>query len=139
MAPESSLAQKVTKIEKKKQNRALKRKIIQNINDQLKENISLTTLAESESMQAYKRKRFAMSFQEPPTSAKKAKLHSRGVATVVSMLPRNPLACRNVGGAIQKSNQPHPLLLDSITYCQLSQHFLSQKLCLYNLDKLDKI
>ena len=25
----------------------------------------------------------------------------RGVATVVSMLPRNPLACRNVGGATQ--------------------------------------
>ena len=48
----------------------------------------------------------------------------RGVATVVSMLPRNPPACRNVGGAtLQQSNQPHPLLLDNITYCQLSQHF----------------
>ena len=27
--------------------------------------------------------------------------YSRGVATVVSILPRNPLACRNVGGAAQ--------------------------------------
>ena len=28
-------------------------------------------------------------------------ISSRGVATVVSMLPRTPLACRNVGGATQ--------------------------------------
>ena len=39
MAPDSNLALKVTKGEKKKQNRALKRKIVQNINDQPKENM----------------------------------------------------------------------------------------------------
>ncbi len=72
---EVNLAIKKTRTERKKQGRIQKRKIVQHINKQLKENITLTVLAESESIQAYQRKRLAMSF-ENPTTPKRIKLHS---------------------------------------------------------------
>ena len=60
IAPEANLTHKNSKIEQKKQNQNLKRS---HINKQLGENATLTVLAQSESLQAYKRKRYAMSFE----------------------------------------------------------------------------
>ena len=62
MVPEVNLTSKRTKIEQKKQDRVQKRKIVQHI-------------TEGDTIQAYQRKRLAMSF-ETPSTPKRAKLHS---------------------------------------------------------------
>ena len=76
LAPEANLTKKKTKLEQKQQNRNSKRKFVNHINQQLSENATLTVLAEAESMQAYRRKRNAMSFETPTAPSKKIKLHS---------------------------------------------------------------
>ena len=76
LAPEANLTKKKTKLELKQQNRKTKRKIANHINQQLSENTTLTVLAEAESMQAYRRKRNAMSFEVPTTPNKNSNLHS---------------------------------------------------------------
>ena len=54
----------------------MKRKITSHINQQLGEDATLTVLAEAEPLQAYPRKRYAMSFEKPTTPTKIIKLHS---------------------------------------------------------------
>lgn len=76
MVPEANLRNRVTKAQQKKQNRVTKRKIVDHINKQFAENQTLTVLVEGESMQAYKRKRYAMSFEKPTSPSKRIKLHS---------------------------------------------------------------
>ena len=77
MAPKArvQLTRKKTKVEQKRQGRIQKRQIVNQINKPIKENIILTVLAEAESIEAYKRKRFAMSFEQPFTP-KRIKSHS---------------------------------------------------------------
>ena len=74
--PEANLIKKKTKLEQKQHNRNNKRKIVNHINQQLSENATLTVLAEAESMQAYRRKRNAMSLETPTAPSKRIKLHS---------------------------------------------------------------
>ena len=76
LAPETNLTNKRTRVERKQEDRKMKRKITSHINQQLGENATLTVLAEAESLQAYRRKRFAMSFEKPTTPTKRIKLHS---------------------------------------------------------------
>ena len=76
MAPGSNLMKKPTKAEKKRKDRSQKRVIVQQINREFSETVPLTVLAEAESMQTYKRKRFAMSFDKPTIPPKRTKLHS---------------------------------------------------------------
>ena len=61
-------------LKKKKENRTQKRKLVQNITEQLKENITMSVLAEGESLSNYNRKRLTLSF-EPPPHAKRNKSH----------------------------------------------------------------
>ncbi len=80
MAPQASLTPKKTKIQQKRQGRIQKRKIVDHINERLKEDLTLTVLAEAESMQAYNRKRLAMSF-ELPSQPNKPKSHTPSTET----------------------------------------------------------
>lgn len=67
--PEAQLSIKNLRAEKKKDDRAQKRKIAQHITEQLKENVTMSVLAEGESLSSYNQKRLALSFQDPaPTS-----------------------------------------------------------------------
>lgn len=80
LAPHLHLTTKTTKIEKKRKDRNLKRKISKCISEQLGESATITVLAEAESMSAYSRKRLAMSFEKPETPSKRPKLHSPSLA-----------------------------------------------------------
>ena len=74
-APETQLCFKKSRPEKKREDRTQKRKLVQHITEQLKENITMSVLAEGESLSSYNRKRLALSF-EPPPQAKRKKSHS---------------------------------------------------------------
>ncbi len=75
MVPQAKLTHKKTKVERKREDRIRKRNIVENNNHQLSENITLTVLAEAESLSSYNRKRHAMSFERPDTPSKKTKFH----------------------------------------------------------------
>ena len=78
LCPDSNLTKKVSKQERKKQNRVRDRRIVQHVNEQMASNIILVTLSSGESMAGYQRKRMAMSFENDTTqpSRKKKKSHS---------------------------------------------------------------
>lgn len=75
LCPDSNLTQKVSKQERKKQNRVRGRRIVQHVNEQMASNV---TLSSGESMAGYQRKRMAMSFENDTTQppCKKKKSHS---------------------------------------------------------------
>lgn len=54
IVPQSSLTHKKTKVESKREDRSRKRKLVENINNQLSENMTLSVLAEAESLSSYK-------------------------------------------------------------------------------------
>ena len=76
--PDANLTKKVSKQERKKQNRVRDRRIVQHVNEQMASNITLVTLSSGESMAGYQRKRMAMSFENDTTQPprKKKKSHS---------------------------------------------------------------
>ena len=74
--PEGNLTAKKTKVEKKREGRNAKRMLVKHINSQLAENMTMTVLAEADSLASYNRKRHSMSFEKPDTPAKKVKSHS---------------------------------------------------------------
>lgn len=67
LCPDANLTKKVSKQERKKQNRVRDRRIVQHINEQMTSNITLVTLSSGESMAGYQRKRMAMSFENDAT------------------------------------------------------------------------
>ena len=74
--PEAQLSLKKSRAEKKKEDRIQKRKIAKHITEQLKENITMSVLAEGESLSSYNRKRLTLSFQQPAPQPKRKKSHS---------------------------------------------------------------
>ena len=75
----SNLTQKVSKQERKKQDRIRDRRIVQHVNEQMASNMTLVTLSSGESMAGYQRKRMAMLFENDttqPPRKKKKKSHS---------------------------------------------------------------
>jgi len=60
---------------KKREGWNAKRMLVKHINTQLAENMTMTVLAEGESLASYNRKRHSMSFEKPDTPAKKVKSH----------------------------------------------------------------
>ena len=73
--PEANLCAKKSRTEKKREDRIQKRQLTQHISDQLKENLTMSVLAEGESLSSYNRKRLALSF-ESATQPKRKKSHS---------------------------------------------------------------
>ena len=93
--PEANLTPKVSRAKAKQDDRAKKRKLVSEVNQQFTKNTTLTVLAEAESMASYKRKRLALSFETPPP--KRAKRHSPhdgnlgvDISQVVKTLKHNP-------------------------------------------------
>ena len=76
LCPDSNLTKKVSKQERKKQNRVRDRRIVQHVNEQMASNMTLVTLSSGESMAGYQSKRMAMSFEndttQPPCKKKKS-------------------------------------------------------------------
>ena len=60
LCPDSNLTQRVSKQERKKQNRIRNRRFVQHVNKQMASNTTLVTLSSGESMAGYKRKRMAI-------------------------------------------------------------------------------
>jgi hypothetical protein len=75
-APGEKLANKISITEKKKKDRNQKRQIVKQISQHLKENTTMTVLAEAESTSSYRRKRLALCFEKPGQPNKKHKSHS---------------------------------------------------------------
>lgn len=73
--PEANLIEKESKSQRRVHNRKKKRKIVQEINQQLSKNATMSVLAEAESLSSYKRKRLSYSF-DSPIPAKRSKSHS---------------------------------------------------------------
>ena len=75
-APEENLTRKLSRSEKKKQDRNKKRAIVQQISQHMKENTAMSVLAEAQSLSSYNRKRLALGFEKPSEPSKKHKSHS---------------------------------------------------------------
>ena len=73
--PECELVQNKARVEKKRENRAQKRKIVAHINAHFAQNATMSHLAEAESQASYRRKRLALSY-ERPTTPQRRKSHS---------------------------------------------------------------
>ena len=54
----------------------MQREIVEQVSKHLKENITMTILAEAESLSSYRRKRLALRFEKPDQPSKKHKSHS---------------------------------------------------------------
>ena len=91
LAPELNLVERLSKTDKKKEDRRKKRMLVTHINKQLGENATLSVLAEGESLSAYRRKRLSMSFENLETPAKRQKSHS----------PKDDSIKWNVQGAVE--------------------------------------
>ena len=74
--PDTNLTKKKTKGERKKEERARKRKLVEYINQQQAKNTTMSILAEAESLSSYNRKRLACSFESPESAPKRSKSHS---------------------------------------------------------------
>ena len=75
-APQENLTKKLSAMEKKRQDRKLKRHIVHQVNEHMKENTAMTVLAEAESLSSYSQKRMALCFEKPSEPSKKHKSHS---------------------------------------------------------------
>ncbi len=64
MAPECNLARKQTRVESKRKDRQMKKKIATHVTEQMKENATPIHLAESESLATYSRKQYAISYEK---------------------------------------------------------------------------
>ena len=73
-APEEDLTYKMSRVEKKEKNRDQKRQIVKQITQHLKENKTMTLLAEAESTSSYRRKRLALCFEKPDQPSKKTQI-----------------------------------------------------------------
>ena len=73
--PEANLTEKETKSKRRAQSRKQKRQIVQEVNQQLAKNATMSVLAEAESLSSYSRKRLSYSF-DSPVPAKRRKSHS---------------------------------------------------------------
>lgn len=76
LAPQENLITKQTKLQKKKVDRDVKRKVVTEVSDKMAERNTITLLAEADSLSSYSRKRLAMSFETPKQTNKRQKTHS---------------------------------------------------------------
>ena len=75
VVPECELVPKKGKMENKKEERTRKRKIVTHINECFSQNVTMSVLAEAESLASYSCKRLALSYDRP-TTPKSRKSHS---------------------------------------------------------------
>ena len=66
--PEANLCAKKSRAEKKREDRTQKRQLTQHISDPFKENLTMSVLAEGESLSSYNRKQLALSFESATQS-----------------------------------------------------------------------
>lgn len=75
LMPETNLTQKVSKSQRRIQNRKQKRQFVQEVNQHFAQNATMSVLAEAESLASYSRKRLSYSF-DTPIPPKRHKSHS---------------------------------------------------------------